>query len=93
MFCRAFGDNYEVHTVKLDEQSSSRWAVYELVGDVPIKFQLFSNYEEAHQIYERWASGLRLYEEIMYPIADGPAPPGTLTVHNRPSGTVISIHK
>jgi hypothetical protein len=62
MFSRAYGDNWEVHTVKLDEQSSSRWAVYELAGDVPIQLQLFNNYEQAYQTYDRWAEELRLRE-------------------------------
>ena len=78
VFFRAYGDNYEVHTVKLDEQSPSRWAVYELRGDVPIKLQLFNDYDQAHQTYDRWARKLRLREQIMHPINDGPTPSGTV---------------
>jgi hypothetical protein len=78
MFCRAYGDNWQVHTVKLDEQSSSRWAVYELAGDVPIKLQLLNNYEQARQTYDRWADELRLREQRRYPIDDRPVPPGTV---------------
>jgi len=68
VFYQAFGENYVVHTVKLDEQSPSRWAVYELQGDVPIKLQLFNSYEQARETYERWARELRLREQMMYPI-------------------------